>query len=167
MTSPMPVVSNTSPIWNLASIGQLGLLHDQFYDVRVPQAVLDELLFEHDSPEAELIKETIRQGWLKVEPLTDRHTQRSLMLQLDRGEAAAIALALELGIDRILMDELEGRKTAKVMGLQPTGILGVLLRAKNEGKIVSLTDEMKRLRGIAGFFIAEPLFRQLLQEANE
>jgi predicted nucleic acid-binding protein len=52
------------------------------------------------------------------------------MLELDQGEAAAIALALELEHRQILMDERDGRAKAKALGLQPVGVRGVLLRAK-------------------------------------
>jgi len=39
----MLVVSNTSPIMNLASIGVLDLLRQQFDEVVIPAAVVDEL----------------------------------------------------------------------------------------------------------------------------
>jgi predicted nucleic acid-binding protein len=65
------------------------------------------------------------------------------------------------------MDETDGRTAAKAMGLRPIGLLGVLLRAKHAGKIRSLSHEMFRLRHEAGFFIAEALFQQLREEAEE
>ena len=39
----MIVVSNTSPLTNLAAIGQLGLLHQLYSRVHIAQAVWDEL----------------------------------------------------------------------------------------------------------------------------
>lgn len=39
----MPIVSNTSPILNLAIVGQLELLRQQFSEILIPNAVLDEL----------------------------------------------------------------------------------------------------------------------------
>lgn len=45
--------------------------------------------------------------------------QQSCMLELNGGEAAAIALALEPGVSQILMDETDGRAAAKAMGLRP------------------------------------------------
>lgn len=167
MILPMPVVSNTSPIWNLASLERLDLLHDQFPDVRIPQDVLNELQVGYEYPEMARIQQAIDAQWLTVESITNSHVQQSLMLDIDRGEAAAIALALELGMTRIVMDEADGRATAKAMGLQPIGVLGILLRAKHEGKILSLSDEMSRLRHDAGFFIAESLFQRLRREAGE
>ena len=163
----MPVVSNTSPIWNLASIGRLALLHDQFSEIRIPHEVWQELQVGQESPEVTRIQRAIDDHWLAVEPLTNPYLQQSLMLELDAGESAAIALALELGVNRILLDETDGRAAAKAMGLHPIGVLGVLLRAKNEGKIVSVSQDMMRLRHEAGFFIAESLFQHVRELAEE
>jgi predicted nucleic acid-binding protein len=135
--------------------------------VRIPQDVLNELQVGYEYPEMARIQQAIDARCLTVESITNSHVQQSLMLDIDRGEAAAIALALELGITRIVMDEADGRATAKAMGLQPIGVLGILLRAKHEGKILSLSDEMSRLRHDAGFFIAESLFQRLRREAGE
>ena len=167
MILPMPVVSNTSPLWNLANLERLDLLHDQFPDVRIPQDVLAELQVGHEYPEMARIEQALDARWLTVKSLKNPYVQQSLMLDLDRGEAAAIALALESGITQILIDEADGRATAKAMGLRPIGVLGILLRAKHEGKIISLSDEMSRLRHDAGFFIAETLFQRLRREAGE
>jgi hypothetical protein len=46
----MPVVSNTSPLLNLAIINHLFLLPQQFGQVLIPQAVLAELKIDQDLP---------------------------------------------------------------------------------------------------------------------
>lgn len=148
----MPVVSNTSPVWNLASIERLDLFQSQFSEVLIPHEVWQELQANHDYPEAVRIQRAIDEQWVKVVSLTNTHLRQSLMLDLDYGESAAIALALELGVGRILIDETDGRRTAKAMGLHPIGVLGVLIRAKDDGMIVSVSQEMTRLRREAGFF---------------
>lgn len=99
--SHVPVVSNTSPIWNLASLERLDLLHDQFPDVRIPQDVLTELQVGYDYPEMARIQQALEAHWLTVESLTNPYVQQLLMLDIDRGEAAAIALAIELGVTHI------------------------------------------------------------------
>ncbi len=86
----MPVVSNTSPIWNLASIERLDLLHDQFPDVRIPNDVLAELQVGHEYPEMERIRQALDATWLTVESFTNLHLQQSLMLKIDRGEVAGV-----------------------------------------------------------------------------
>lgn len=167
MTLPMPVVSNTSPIWNLASIERLDLLHDQFSEIHIPHEVWQEFQVGYEYPEVARIQRAIDAQWITVRSLTNPYLQQSLMLELDAGESAAIALALELGVSQILIDETDGRTAAKAMGLQPIGILGVLLRAKDEGKIVSVSQDMLRLRHEAGFFIAESLFQRVCELAGE
>ena len=56
---------------------------------------------------------------------------------------------------------------AKAVGLTPTGVLGVLLRAKSENIIESMKDEMNKLKHEAGFFISESLFQKVLLYAKE
>ena len=131
MISPMPVVSNTSPIWNLASIERLHLLHAQFAEISIPHEVWQELqVGQEEYPEVARIQRAIDGRWITVKSLANPYLQQSLMLGLDAGESAAIALALELGVSQILLDETDGRMAAKALGLRPIGVLGVLLRAR-------------------------------------
>ena len=90
-----------------------------------------------------------------------------LTAELHRGEAEAIALALELRADRLLIDEREGRATSRLFGLRVTGVLGVLLRGKQMGRINLVKPEIEALRGEAGFFIAPVLEREILAQAGE
>jgi predicted nucleic acid-binding protein len=109
----MHVVSDTSPVLNLAIMNRLDLLRQQFGEVLIPPAILTELKPETEFPGAQVIRQALEASWLRVRKLTDVHLTRALALELDGGEAAAIALALELGARRILMDEHEGRAKAK------------------------------------------------------
>jgi predicted nucleic acid-binding protein len=87
-----------------------------------------------------------------------------LQRDLDRGEAEAIALALLLDADWIILDERDGRRIAKSFGLQVTGILGVVIRASRNGQISSLPLVINQLREEAGFHIAQNLLSQILKE---
>ncbi len=163
----MPVVSNTSPILNLAIIGQLDLLRQQFVEVLIPPAVRAELKPETTFPGAAAIQRAFQAQWLREAELKDINLARALALDLDEGEAAAITLALERVDQRILMDEHDGRVKAKALGLQPIGSLGVLLHAKRTGALESVEAALHLLRQQAGFFIADDLFEQVLREAGE
>lgn len=163
----MPVVSNTSPILNLAIVKQLDLLRQQFTEVLIPPEVWAELQPDSVAPGVEAIRQALADKWLRVHELKDARLAQALMLELDRGEAAAIALALELSANQILLDERDGRAKAKALGLRPVGLLGVLLRAKRDGKIESVKAGMQALQSDAGFFISEELFAAILTEADE
>ncbi|MGB3310534.1 MAG: DUF3368 domain-containing protein [Nodosilinea sp.] len=159
----MPVVSNTSPILNLAIVGHLDLLRQQFDQIQIPPVVLDELKIAEARPGSQPIQAAITAGWVQVQPVSNRSFVQLLRQTLDGGEAEAISLALELQADWILLDERDGRKVAKSLGLQVTGVLGVLLRAKESGDLPSLQPVIADLTEKAGFRIAPELLAKVLQ----
>ena len=163
----MRVVSNTSPLSNLAIIGGLNLLERQFNAVVTPDAVSKELnRLEHPNARNAL-HQARQQGWLVEQVLTDSSFANVLSTNLDRGEAEAIALAIEIKSDWILMDEREGRLVARQAGLKVAGVVGVLLKARNAGQIASLQDEVRHLRKEARFFITQDPEIEILRLAGE
>jgi predicted nucleic acid-binding protein len=149
----MLVVSDTSPLSNLAIIGRLDLLREQFQVVRMPVGVARELS-ALPAPAARLaLANALRDGWLveMAVPLSAPFPDN--LAGLDAGEIEAIRLALALQADRILMDEKEGRQRASALGLRTIGIIGVLIVARQTGRVESLTAEIARLRAEAGFFV--------------
>lgn len=160
----MPIVSNTSPILNLAIVNQLALLQHQFSEILIPNAVLDELKINEERPGSQAICEAISAGWIQVRQVSNEPLAQVLKQTLDKGEAEAIALAVELEANWTLLDEREGRKVAKSLGLKVTGILGVLLRAKQSGELESLQPVVDELLDKAGFRIAPNLLAQVLTQ---
>lgn len=65
------------------------------------------------------------------------------------------------------MDEREGRQTARRYGLRVTGVLGVLLRAKEEGRVGNVESLLKNLREEADFWISDALWKDVLRRAGE
>ena len=163
----MLVVSNTSPIMNLAVVGMLDLLRQQFGEVIIPAAVVDELKLGTDYPGTGEIRSAMTTGWLHQVNLEDDRVAKALRRELDDGEAEAIALALQLKIESILMDERDGRSVAKSMGLVPIGVIGVLVRAKQNGDIDSVKEILNKLRDEAGFYITDSLLKNILSEIGE
>lgn len=163
----MPAVSNTSPLLNLAIIGRLELLREQFEIVVMPPAVATELKLDSELPGAAEIRHAMKAKWLDIAPLSEPNVARALRRDLDDGEAEAIALSLQLGHASILMDEHDGRAIAQTMGLAPVGVLGVLLRAKRQGRLESIQASIESLRTQAGFFVSGELVQRLLNEAGE
>ena len=64
---------------------------------------------------------------------------------LDAGEGAAIALAIELHAELLLMDDDEGVTVARAKGLTVTGTLGVLSRAAQRN-LLNLADAFDRIK---------------------
>ncbi|NUM77925.1 DUF3368 domain-containing protein [candidate division KSB1 bacterium] len=159
------VVSNTSPLMNLAIIGRLDLLRHFYETIYVPEAVWNELIIQGaGKPGSEAIAS---ESWIKLHAVQNRHLVTALREHLDSGEAETIALALERQAILILLDETEGRRVAASYGLVKTGVLGILLQAKSHGIISSLKAEMEKLQREAHFWISPPLFEKLLRSVGE
>jgi predicted nucleic acid-binding protein len=163
----MPVVSNTSPLLNLAAIGHLAFLQQQFERVWIPAAVHAELRVEEDLPGSQAAREAIAAGWLRMQEVPDRALVGILERDLDAGEAEAIAMAVHMKADLVLIDEREGRRIAKSLGLKVTGVLGILLRARSEGRLASMRSALTPLQEQVGFRIGQDLLARILREAGE
>ena len=95
----MPAVSNTSPIFNLACIDRLALLHNQFGAIWIPSAVDTELREIPDRAIRSGVDDARTGGWLIVRPTTEADLVKLLTVDLHQGEAEAIALAVETKSD--------------------------------------------------------------------
>lgn len=111
--------------------------------------------------------EVAQAGWIEVKQIANRPLVTSLEGDLDIGEAEAIVLAVELEADLLLIDERKGRIIANRLGVNHSGLLGILIRAKNEGIISLVGLTMDDLRSKAGFWISEDLYNHVLQVAGE
>ena len=163
----MPVVSNTSPIMNLAIIGELSLLRDQFGEVLIPGAVLEELRVEENLPGSQSVSDALKAGWIRIEAVKQDSLVRAMERDLDKGEAEAIALAMQVNADWVLKDERDGRKAAKSMKLKVVGVLGILLKAQRKGRSRSFKQAMDRLREKAGFYVRTDLYKAIMREDEE
>jgi predicted nucleic acid-binding protein len=159
------VVSDTSPLMNLAVVGHLELL-DQLYDtVLIPEGVWNELSsLGSQYPEVAIVQTLT---WLKRQPLTFRAVADALQAELEIGEAEAIALAIEKQADLLLIDERRGRQVATRMGLTYIGLLGILLEAKRNGFLPEVKPVLDDLIAKAGFWVSPQLYTRVLQAAGE
>jgi predicted nucleic acid-binding protein len=163
----MLAVSNTSPISNLASIGRLDLLISQVSVLWIPAAVADELTDHPDPAALAAIQRAIREQGIRTAAQQRSHLLSILLSSLHRGEAEAIALAIDLKAGIVIIDEEEARQLAIRAGLSVTGVLGILLRAKRAGQIPAVRPEIQALRDKARFFIAPSLEAKVLSAAGE
>lgn len=89
----MTIVSNTSPVTNLAGIGYLTLLQDLYGTITIPRGVFNEMVRIGKIVPGTLEVQTL--SWITACDLQDLERVRTLRSVLDLGEAEAIALALE------------------------------------------------------------------------
>ncbi len=160
---PSLVIVNATPIIALTLIGQLDLLQRLFGVVMTPPAVRAEILAGGvwGIGSAEFQEAT----WLKVVQLQDpRHAD--LLVDLDRGEAEVIGLALEVDADLVIIDERLARRHAKRLGLPLTGTVGILLRAKERGMVTSVAPLLEKLRG-SGIWLGDSVVVEAMRLAGE
>lgn len=161
----MIVVSNTSPLTSLASIGLFDILPELFGALHVAEGVIGELnAGGRPYPGS---REVAAAKFIHRHRIADQPLVRILLRDLDRGEAETLALAVEIGADLVLMDEREGRKAAKRLGFEPMGILGILAVAKRRALIPEIRPALDDLRRLAGFYIGDELYRSVLEDAGE
>jgi predicted nucleic acid-binding protein len=82
------VVSNTSPLLNLALISRLDLLAEQFETVHVPRQVWEELADGTDGMDD--LRTLRSRDFLSVVPVEETDLYVEIARQLDEGETAAI-----------------------------------------------------------------------------
>ena len=161
----MIVISNTSPIVNLAAVGQLGLLQKLYEKVLIPQAVYRELTVAGAGQPGAMEVQTL--VWIESGQVTDRVLVAALCTEIDEGEAEAIALAVEQKADLLLLDERRGRIVASRLKLHFIGLLGVLVEAKHKGYISAIKPLLDDLIVKAGFWVSRRLYAHVLQVAGE
>lgn len=163
----MIIVSDTSPISNLIIVGYIYLLPQLFGKVILPDAVYQELLANRNDHPVTQTVQTL--GWLEICSVTDPQQVEALErdYNLDPGEASAIVLALELQATQLLIDERLGRVEAKRRGLRITGILGILLTAKQQALVSEVQPIMDALTQQANFRISPQLYSEVLHLAGE
>ena len=153
----MIVVSDTSPLNYLVLIQAIDVLPRLFRDIHAPTTVLRELQHSH-APEAVKRWALSPPAWLHVSMPASIPPAVGL---LDPGEAAALALAKELGAAAILIDEKKGRRVAKEQGFTTMGTITVLELASQQG-LINLNSAFDALARTS-FLIAKSLMDAALQ----
>lgn len=145
-------VTNTTCLIVLERIGRLDILSKSFERILVPEEVKEEFGTDLDC--------------CTVQRITNSVLLKALSAQLDRGEAAAIALATEVTGSMIILDDRKARRVARELGLHVLGTVGVLLRAKKHGVIPHVLPILNDFDA-AGFHVSRQLRVRALQIARE
>lgn len=160
----MIIVSDTTPLSELAKVGQMTLLRDIFGTIAIPQEVYREVTTGVHPAVGEVQAAT----WIEVRSVADPQKIFDLhtTTQLHLGECAAIILAQELNAAQILIDERAARQVAESLNLAVIGTIGILLLAKNRNLISSVKELLDALMA-EGMRISPRIYQKALKMAGE
>ncbi len=147
------IIADTSCLIIYDKINKLEILRDTFVELIVTYEVAEE--FGDELP-----------AWIAIKRITNKNQYLELAKNLGKGEASSITLALEFDASLLIIDERKGRKVAEEMKIDIIGSLGVLIKAKETGKIESV-KEILNLIDKTNFRISNSLKEQVLKKAGE
>jgi predicted nucleic acid-binding protein len=147
------IISDTSCLILLDKIGELEILKKLFGEVIITSVISEE--FGASLPE-----------WIKIKNALNEKYEASLQTSVDKGEASAIALAVEEKDCLLILDDQKARKLASELGLDYTGTLGVLIEAKLSGHIISIKPILDKIQR-TNFRITPELLDRILKSTGE
>lgn len=156
------IVSNTTPILSFIKIDRLDILRTLYKEILIPEAVYREL----EEGKNKYYVNISNENWIKIFTVKNKNFVEQLEEELDRGEAEAIALSLEISADLLLIDEKIGRKFAEENGLKITGTIGILLKAKKKGIIKEVKPLIYELIE-KGNYYKDTFIKIILKQAGE
>lgn len=153
LPTPKTIISDTSSLIVLSNIGELELLYRLYGQITTTIDIATE--YGESLPE-----------WIEIADVADKSKQQVLQLQIDKGEASAIALALEMPGSIIILDDNKARKIAGQLGLKYTGTIGIIVQAKLRGFIPSIKPIVTKIRQ-TNFRLSLEMELHALKLANE
>jgi predicted nucleic acid-binding protein len=157
-------ICNTSPLFYLHQVNRLTLLKDLYGSIVTTPEVQEELAAGADGGED--VPDLQHCDWIEIRSVAIP-SYLDLITDLGRGEASVLALGLEHRAKALLViDDKLGRRIARLRGLSLTGTAGVLLKAKQLGKVGAMRpilDEMIRV----GFRLHADVVANILDLAGE
>lgn len=160
----MILVADSSPLIALARIGRLELLHTLFGTLMLPDAVWGELVATNIPRVG--ANEIAAAEWIEHRPVSDDAWVKLLRQDLGAGESEAIVLAKEINADLLLIDERRGRTAAKSLGLNVTGLVGILIEARKQELLPDADNIGDELVSKAGFWLSYELRRLIAREES-
>lgn len=161
----MIVVADASPLIFLAKVRRLGLIRRLLGgDLLVPRPVRAEVL----APGVDPAERELLEAFLAHCVLASVRRPRSFASAMSPADNAALTLAVRKKADLLLCDERVTRTMAAAEGIRPLGTLGILLRARRRG--LMLTAETRRVVDLLvsthGFRIGIELYQKILAELD-
>ena len=160
------VISDTTAITYLSKIQAIDLLKALFKEIYIPQAVFNELTRHGDHIPGSIEVKTF--PWIKTEKVKNvSQILSKFKKELDPGETEAIALAIEKNANLLIIDESDGRREAERHGIKITGMLGILLKAKEKNIICNVKPFLDKIKFSTNFNMTFELYNAILEIAGE
>lgn len=161
----MVVVADTSPLTALLHLNLIEILPELYGRVYIPHAVAGELNtlvgFGYDISFLNQSENFI------VSEAGDRFIDEDWYTVLDLGEAEAIALAIELKAELLLIDEKLGKQLAEKKQIVCKGVIGILIEAKLKGLVKEIKPLLNELRSGLKFRLSASIVNLALEKAGE
>lgn len=161
----MDVIVNATPLINFASINRLDILKSLFGKIIVPSQVWDEVVTKASEYETSKVIESA--DFITIKNVKDKILYKTLLMDINKGEAEAIVLALEIKASLVVLDEKEARDFAEYYGLNFTGTVGCLLKAKQKGIIKNLKSVLDDIITKGNFWLSDDVYKKVLELAKE
>ena len=149
-------VCDASPLIVFHQIGRLELARAVLDNVVIPPAVASEIAPTLGVPPS----------WVQISSSSFVHNPMPWWSSLDPGEIEAIALALDLSANLVVLDDRPARRAAQLLGLNVVGSVGVLLQAHQTGLIGTVRPDLDAMIE-AGFHLSRALYEEILAIAEE
>ena len=144
------VIADTSCFILLNKIEEIEILKKLFQTVYTTTDVLKE--FGKPLPD-----------WIIIKESKDKHYQEIIELEIDKGEASVIALSYEIENSLLILDDLKARKLAEKLQLNYTGTFGIIVKAKQSGKIDSVKPILEKIK-LTNFRFSNKIFNEILKQ---
>ena len=147
------IISDTSCLIVLSNIGKLEILQKLFNTI----IATPDIVYEFGD---------VLPDWIEIVAVKDKCKQHLLETQVDKGEASAMALALELSKSLLIIDDLKARRLAKTLNIDFMGTIGIIILAKQRGVIKAIKPLLDAIKA-TNFRISDELENYLLSVLKE
>lgn len=159
------VVVNSTPLMVLGNIGKLYILRELYGKIYIAEAVFNEVTAKNDAASAAVLSSS---DWIQVLKIDNPKDYAMYRAKLHAGEVETMILAQQSSVnaDLVILDDKAARNTAKYLGLNVTGTMGVLVKAKQKNiisEVRPILDDIVR----KGFYISDKVIQSVLKIAGE
>ena len=159
------IVSNATPRSNFLHLKRFDILQNLFEELHISRAVQEEI--EDFFATHKDWQQSLKEGFIIVHDVQPHGMFAQFPNALHPGEIEALCLCLEHHAELCLMDDKDGRAFATLNGINVSGTIGILIKAKRKGLIATIKPFMDALRTEHYFWISEKMYQKALQASDE